>query len=334
MRIIQAMRLITVLILTTFALSGCSWMPFVGDDDEKETAETEGYTEKDFYDVIQRNLDASRWEDAIINLESLEAQFPFGTYADQAQLELIYARYRSTDYDGAIAAAERFIRLHPRHPNVDYAYYLKGLSYQAQSKSFLGGFAPTDPAERDPGSARESFAAFTQLLTLFPNSSYSADARQRMIYLRNLLARNEILVANYYFVRGAYVAAANRGRYVVENYQRSPSVPDALAVMAEAYHLLGMQDLSDDAVRVLASNYPDYPYLNYDGSFDYQGKKLEKKSGWLNTASFGLLGRQKAPNYDTRDRYNPILTDDKPVKSERKKEKRSWLNRLTFGLWG
>src|SRR5690606_30360291 len=125
------MRLITLLLLATMALSGCSWMPFIGDDDDK-ASETEGYTEKDFYDVIQRNLNSHRWDDAIANLQALEAQFPFGTYAEQAQLELIYAYHRSADYEAAIAASDRFIRLHPRHPNVDYAYYIKGLSYLKQ----------------------------------------------------------------------------------------------------------------------------------------------------------------------------------------------------------
>jgi outer membrane protein assembly factor BamD len=334
MRIILSMRLITALVVASLALSGCSWMPFVGDDKDKDdVAETEGYTEKDFYDVIQRNLNASRWEDAIINLEALEAQFPFGTYADQAQLELIYAHYRSTDYDAAIASADRFIRLHPRHPNVDYAYYMKGLSYQSQSKSFLGGFAPTDPSRRDPGSARESFASFSQLLTLYPNSPYAADARQRMVYLKNMLARYEIHVANYYFERRAYVAAANRGRYVVENFQETPAVPDALAVMAEAYHLIGNQELSDSTVKVLAANYPDYPSLDWEGNFKYQGARLQKKKGWLGTLSFGILSNRKAPYYDTREKYNPEQPAETPAEKPRK-EKRSWLSRITFGLLG
>lgn len=332
MRIIQLMRLITLVLLAQIALSGCSWMPFIGDD-EHEAPETEGYTEKDFYDVIQRNLNASRWQDAIANLQSLEAQFPFGTYADQAQLELIYAYYRSTDYEAAINACDRFIRLHPRHPNVDYAYYMKGLAHQAQSKSFFGGFVATDRTMRDPGVARESFASFNQLLTLYPNSPYSADARQRMIYLRNLLARYEIHAANYYFERGAYVAAANRGRYVVENFQQSPSMPDALAIMAEAYHLIGMDDLSHSAVEVLAANYPDYPSLNYDGTFDYQGVALKKKSGILGTLSFGLLGKNRVPHYDTRDQYNPAQPQEQSV-PEPEKEKRSFLSIITFGLFG
>ncbi len=191
------MRSITLLLLATLALSGCSWMPFVGDDEkDSKESETEGYTEQDFYEVIQRDLRASRWENAIENLQALEAQFPFGAYAEQAQLELIYAYHRAADYEAAKAAADRFIRLHPRHPNVDYAYYLKGMSSLRQSRGFLDTFLPTDFTSRDPGTAREAFGTFSELLDQYPNSSYAADARKRMVFLRNLLARYEIHVAN------------------------------------------------------------------------------------------------------------------------------------------
>ncbi|MAT50006.1 MAG: outer membrane protein assembly factor BamD [Porticoccaceae bacterium] len=327
------MRRLTLLtlplaLITLLSLTGCSWMPFFGDDEEPES-ETAGYTEKDFYNVIQRNLNARNWKLAIDNLQALEAQFPFGTYAEQAQLELIYAQYRSADYEAAIAAADRFIRLHPRHPNVDYAYYLKGLSLLSQSNSFFDNFLPTDQTARDPGSARESFAAFSELLARFPNSSYAADARKRMIHLRNLLARYEINVANYYFKRKAYVAAANRGRYVVENFQQTPSVPDGLAIMAEAYHLLGLQELSADAVQVLAANYPDYPALDANGVFTYQGVSEDESRGWIKSLTLGLYDNAQPPHYDTRAQYNPAQ-----YKDEDKGPKRSWLNRLTFGLLG
>ena len=298
------MRHLTLLLLATLTLTGCSSIPFFGDDDEK-VSETEGYTEKDFYDVIQRNLSAHRWEDAIANLQALEAQFPFGTYAEQAQLELIYAYHRSTDYEAAIAACDRFIRLHPRHPNVDYAYYIKGMSSLSQSRTFLDNFMPTDHTSRDPGAARDAFATFSELLTLYPNSTYSADARKRMVFLRNLLARYEIHAANYYFERRAYVAAANRGRFVVENFQQTPSVPDALAVMAEAYHLIGKHELANDAVKVLAANFPDYPSLDDAGNFKYQGLAPEEDKSWLRTLTLGLYDSRAAPEYDTRYRYNP-----------------------------
>jgi len=324
------MRSITLVLVVMLTLTGCSWMPFFGDKEDKES-KTAGYTETDFYEVIQRNLNARNWRVAIENLQALEAQFPFGTYAEQAQLELMYAHYRTADYDAAISAADRFIRLHPRHPNVDYAFYIKGLSSLAQSRSFFGNFLPTDNTSRDPGAARESFATFTELLSRFPDSAYAADTRKRMIFLRNLLARYEINVANYYFERQAYLAAANRGRYVVENFQQTPSVPDGLAVMAEGYHLLGLHELSADAVRVLAANYPEYPSLQADGSFRYQGLSPDQSRTWLRRLSLGLYDNTAPPRYDTRDLYDPgsraaeqQMVPDKP--------QRSWLRWVTFGL--
>ncbi len=339
------MRLLTLSLLAMLTLSGCSWMPFMDDDKDDDASETEGYTEEDFYNVIQRNLNANRWEDAIENLQSLEAQFPFGTYADQAQLELIYAHHRSADYEEAIAAADRFIRLHPRHPNVDYAYYIKGLSYLSQSRSFLDHFVPTDYTSRDPGAARDAFATFSELLTLYPNSNYSADARKRMIFLRNLMARYEVHAANYYFERGAYVAAANRGRYVVENFQQTPSVPDGLAIMAEAYHLIGKDDLSKDAIEVLAANFPDYPALDDEGQFEYQGISLEDGSSAMRVLTLGLYDSRTPPHYDTRYKYDPSATPKRKNKDDDEDEEDdsessesdgegSLINTMTFGLIG
>ncbi len=322
------MRSITLALVVMLAVTGCSWMPFFGDKD-KESA-TAGYTEQDFYEVIQRNLNSRNWRVAIENLQALESQFPFGTYAEQAQLELMYAYYRSADYESAISAADRFIRLHPRHPNVDYAYYIKGLSSLAQSRSFFANFLPTDNTSRDPGAAREAFGTFTELLSRFPESPYAADARKRMIFLRNLLARYEINVANYYFERGAYLAAANRGRFVVENFQQTPAVPDGLAVMAEGYHLLGLHELAADAVRVLAANFPEYPAFDAQGNFRFQGVSPDDSRTWLRRASFGLVDT-RAPHYDTRDLYDPggrsaeqQMVPDRP--------QRSWLRWITFGL--
>ncbi len=323
-------RILTLLYLSLIiSLSGCSWF---GSDEEEAEAETENFTERQFYDIIERNLNAANWERAISNLQALEAQYPFGAYAAQAQLNLIYAYFRSNDYQAAIASSDRFIRLHPQHDNVDYAYYMKGLAAYTESRGFFSNFMPTDATSRDPGPARESFAAFNQLLTRYPESPYSADARKRMIYLRNHLARYEINVANYYFLRGAYLAAVNRGRFVVENYQKTPAVPDGLAVMAQGYYLLGMRDLADDTARILASNYPNHPALKTDGSFKYREDVSGEKRSLTNKLTFGLVGNAEAPGYDTREIYNPVY---KPKSGEGKdlKEKRSWFSILTLGLF-
>jgi outer membrane protein assembly factor BamD len=161
----------------------------------------------------------------------------------------------------------------------------------------------TDVSNRDSGSAKDSFNYFSQLLLRYPQSPYVLDARQRMVYLRNILARQEIHIANYYFKRGAFVAAANRGRFVVENMQGTPAVPDGLAVMAQAYHLLGLQELADDAVTVLQANYPRHPALN-DGKFNYR-YKLNKQRNWLSFLTFGLLDKRQYVNFDSREIYNP-----------------------------
>ncbi|HAD09561.1 MAG TPA: outer membrane protein assembly factor BamD [Porticoccaceae bacterium] len=336
-------------------LAGCSWMPFVDSEEEKEAErqrqeELKTLTEKEFYDRIQRNLRSKNWTDAITNLQSFEAQFPFGNYAEQAQLELIYVYFESLDYEAASAAADRFIRLHPRHPNVDYAYYIKGLAAISQTKGLFTNFIPTDESRRDPGEARQAFAIFTELLNRFPNSAYAADARQRMLHLRNLLARHEIQVANYYFKRGAYLAAVNRGRYVVENFQQTPAVPDALAVMAQGYHLLGLNDLAENTVQVLAANYANHPALDEQGQFKYSPANLKDDKHWMSKVTLGYYKPEKPPHFDSRKLYNPIdrhvaeLRNEMPVSSSvdttdkaradtsQGSGKRSWLSRLTFGL--
>ena len=149
---------------------------------------------------------------------------------------------------------------------------------------------------RDPGAARQSFADFSQLLSRFPDSQYAADARKRMIYLRNLLARYEVHVASYYFKRKAYLAAANRGAFVVENFQRTPAVPDALATMVQAYRLLGLEDLASDAEEVLRANYPDYPAFDENGNFVI---RTDTVRSWLNTATFGLIDPPPPLGFDT-----------------------------------
>ena len=261
--------------------------------------------EKQAYDRAIQALEGNQFVVAIEQLQILEAQFPFGTYAEQAQLELIYAYYRSANYDSALATADRFIRLHPEHVNIDYAYYMRGLIAFSSESSFFGQFLPIDITKRDPGSAREAYAHFSELLVRYPNSSYGEDARKRLIYIRNLLGRHEINVANYYFKRGAYLSATNRGRYVVENFQGSPAVADGLAVMAQGYTLLGYDELADNSVAVLRDNFPDHPALDSDGNFERRQILAGESRSFLNRVSFGLLDRPRPLGFDTRELYNP-----------------------------
>lgn len=271
--------------------------------------EPEYTSEADLYEAAQAQMRRSQWETAISNLQSLEENFPFGTYAEQAQLELIYAYYRSGDADMVSATADRFIRLHPQHRNADYAYYMKGLSSFTEGRGMFERVLPTDLTQRDPGAARDSLDHFAQLLSRYPDSIYASDAKRRMLYLRNLLARYEVHVANYYFKRGAYVAATNRGRYVLENFDTTPAVPDALAVMVQGYELLDMPELSAQMLEVLKLNYPEHPALNDDGSFDFQYSSDEGGRSWLSLITFGLFDKSEPPGFDTREQYNPEYQD-------------------------
>lgn len=245
-------------------------------------------SERQFYQEAQEAIQSNNMVLAIERLQGLESRYPFGRYAAQAKLDLIYAHYRALDYEAAAAVAERFINTYPDHPQLDYAYYMKGLASFSVDRGLLERFIPSDFTERDMGPARESFEDFNRLLNRFPNSVYAADARQRMVYLRNLMAAYELKAADFYMRRGAYVAAANRGRYIVENFDTSPAVPDGLAVMAKAYAELGLEDLKASTVAVLRHNYPNHPALNASGELDYEPGKRGKRS-LLNVVSFGLL---------------------------------------------
>lgn len=267
--------------------------------------EPEYTTEADLYNAATKQLENSQWESAIKNLNSLEENFPFGTYAEQAQLELIYAHYMSGEPDAAIATANRFIRLHPQHRNVDYAYYMLGMSSFTKDKGMFERVMPVDTTQRDPGAARESLANFTQLLNRYPDSTYAADAKKRMLYLRNYLARYEIHVANYYFKRGAYIAALGRGRYVLENFPQAPATPDALAVMTQAYYLLKMTDKAEEMLAILKLNYPDYPALNENGSFNQEFMYNNGRSRWLAFLTLGIFSKDEITGFDTRELYDP-----------------------------
>jgi outer membrane protein assembly factor BamD len=238
--------LITILI-AMILLSGCG---IIG----KEFDETEGWTASELYNKAARELDAANYTRAIDLYKKLEARYPFGRYAMQGQLDIAYAYYKGDEPEQAVAAADRFIKLYPQNPYVDYAYYLKGVVNYNRSIGFLDRFVPIDTSQRDPGSALDAFNDFAELIRLYPDSKYAADARQRMLHLRNNLAEGELHVARYYMERGAYVAAVARAQYVVERYQRTGAVEDALELMAQAYDRLGEERLASDARRVLTMN--------------------------------------------------------------------------------
>ncbi|AHF04210.1 competence protein ComL [Marichromatium purpuratum 984] len=220
----------------------------------EEIDQTANWGASKLYAEAAAELDAGNYTRAIEYYEKLEARYPFGRYAMQAQLDAAYANYRADEPEAALAAADRFIKLYPQNPFVDYAYYLKGIVNYNRSVGFLDRYIPTDPSQRDPGSALDAFEDFAILVERFPQSRYAADARQRMLYLRNNLAKHEVNVARYYMKRGAYLAAANRAEYVIQRFQRTSAVEGALEVMVDAYEALGKEALAADARRVLEIN--------------------------------------------------------------------------------
>lgn len=244
-------RILSLFILAVTILAGCATTK---DDPSKWSAER-------YYEEAQKSMASSDYQAAIKHFEDLEVRHPFGPYTEQGQLEIAYAYYKYDEPESAIAAADRFIKLYPRHKNVDYAYYIKGLANFNRGLSGFDLFLGLDPTSRDPKPAREAFRNFSDLIQQFPNSRYTDDARQRMIYLRNHLAQYELHVADYYMRRKAYLAAANRGKYILETYPQTPATPQALAIMVQAYRELQLNDLANDALSVLKLNYPNSPAL-------------------------------------------------------------------------
>ena len=223
--------------------------------------ETKGWSAEKLYTEAKERLNNGLYEEAIKYYVKLEARYPYGRYAEQAQLEVAYAYYKDQEPAQAVTAAERFIKLHPNHPSVDYAYYLRGLANFNDNLGILGHIGDQDMTERDPKATRQAFDAFRELATRFPDSRYTPDAIARMNYLVNALAAHEIHVARYYMRRGAYVAAANRAQQTLRDYQQTPSVEEALYILAQSYDKLGLEQLRDDAERVMKKNFPESKYL-------------------------------------------------------------------------
>ncbi|TFW00764.1 outer membrane protein assembly factor BamD [Oxalobacteraceae bacterium OM1] len=227
----------------------------------EKSDETAKWSASKLYSEARDEMGAGNYDKAIEYFEKLEARYPFGTYAQQAQMEVAYAYYRQADQAQALAAVERFIKLHPNHPNVDYMYYLRGLINFNDQRGLLDFLGKQDMSERDPKSTRDAFDSFKLLVERFPDSKYSKDALARMKYLVNALASYEVHVANYYYRRGAYVAAANRAQTAVRDYRDAPAIEEALFIMVRSYDALGLRELRDDADRVLKATFPNSAYL-------------------------------------------------------------------------
>ena len=265
----QLIKRILPLLLVVFSslfLSACAIFGTPTDLDD-----TKGWQADRIYQAGEEKMQDKDYDKAIGYFQKLESRFPHGKYATQAQLEIAYAHFKKQDAVSCVAAADRFIKLHPNHPNIDYAYYLKGLA-TFNERGFVEKYTAQEISDRDPKTLKLSFAAFKELTDRYPKSRYFKDATQRMVYLVNALSQHEMHVARYYMKRQAYLAALNRAKYVLEYYPNSASVEEALVVSISAYDYMDLNDLKEDTVRILKTNYPQNPMIN--------GKVSEDEKVW------------------------------------------------------
>ena len=244
-------------LLLSLLLGGCALFP----DNQEEEA---NWSAQKLYSEAKEAMADGAYDKAIKYYEKLEAKYPYGRYAQQAQLEVAYANFKLQDAAATVSACDRFIRQHPNHPNVDYAYYLKGLANFGEDLGILAAISLQDQSERDPKASMESFDAFKELVTKFPASKYSPDAAARMQYLVNNLAAHQVHVAHYYLRRGAYIAAITRAQSALKAYPGAPANEEALFLMMQGYQALGMKDLRDDTERVMRKNFPKSEFYGRD----------------------------------------------------------------------
>ena len=271
--------LLSIFILSII-ISSCS---------SNEEIPDERLLEKELYDQAQFRLKDGSYSMAIRSLEALESRFPFGRYAEQAQAELIYAYYMNSQFEASQSAAERFINLHPRHTHSGYAYYMKGLASFTDDSGLFSRYFQSDLAKREVVMAQQSFDELSDFIARYPDSKYVPHAKQRMIYLRNLLAQHEVYVADFYMKRGAYLAAIGRAKYVIEHLPNTPQTPYALSILVEAYGLMDYEELRKTNLEILNSNYPN---------FNIQENESVTERSWTNILTLGLLGNENIKRPD------------------------------------
>ncbi len=245
-------KLFLAILIGILLISGCS---------KSKSDPFRKFNAQQLYEKGEFNLANKEYQTAISLFEALDARYPFSIYAEQAQLDIIYAYYKAGDKASAVAAADRYIQIYPASPNVDYAYYLKGIANYDQEHGFLQRYVNINDAQRDLGTAFEAYQDFNTLIQRFPDSKYAPDARKRMIHLRELLARHDYEIAEYYYKRGSYVAAINRAQGVIHNFPQTAATEPALILLFKANRKLGLTKAADDALRILKLNYPNSSYL-------------------------------------------------------------------------
>lgn len=267
-------------------MSACSSLSGKDSSAKKDLGPTK--TEQGYYQSAQRSLENAHFDLATKDLESLETYYPIGAYTEQAQLDLMYSRFRNSDYPGAISAADRFIKLYPLNPQIDYAMYVRGVANMEIGSDSLLRYTNLNPAHRDTGYLRAAYDSFRDLVNKYPQSVYTPDAAQRMRFINNQFAESEINVARYYIDRKAYVAAVERASWVVQYYQQTPQIPEALATLVVCYQKLGMDDLANQYLSVIKQNYPKL--VHDDNTVNLAEARGE--ASVLNRMTFGILGRR------------------------------------------
>lgn len=247
-------------------LSACA-----GSDGQKD--DTDIWSETKLYSEAIDKLNSADFAKCGKYFEKLEARFPFGPYSQQAQINGAYCYWKAQETAQALVAIDRFIKLHQGNENLDYAYYLKGLITFNDDLGWLGRFTGQDLSERDPKAAKDAFESFKVVVERFPNSKYAPDALDRMRYIVNSLAEADVIVARFYYQRGAYLASANRAQLAIRDYDRAPAVEEALYILYKSYEKLGMVELSNDTARVFKLNFPDSPMLQ-------TGMRSKKERKW------------------------------------------------------
>ena len=289
---------------------GCSSNP------KKEVVDTgPQLSEQVYIQKAEKALDNGQYTDAAKYLEAIDTYYPTGDYAQQAQLELLYTKFQQKDYEGTISLAERFIRLNPQHPNVDYAYYVRGVANMEQNYDGLMRYTSLKQSHRDTSYLKLAYQNFVDFIRRYPSSTYAVDAAQRMKYIGNELAESEMNVARFNIKRKAWLAAVERSQWVIEHYPQTPQIPEALATVAYGYEQLGDQATAQQYVDVLKLNYPNL--VKSDGSVNLRAAR--KEGSWVNRATFGVFGREEQSNIETPKAAAPA-------------EQRSLTNRMSFGL--
>lgn len=246
-----------VLLSTVVTLAGCS-----SSESEEEKIVLANMGAQQLYERASESMEVGNFSAAAQTLSALDSRYPFGPLSHQVQLDLIYSYYKSGKIDETLATVDRFIRLNPNHSDVDYAYYMRGLTNMESDSNLFQELLSIDRSDRDPSKSRQAFEDFRRLIEQYPNSKYAADAKKRMLHIKDRLARYEIAIARFYMRRQAYVAAANRGRYVIEHFPDTTQVKDALEIMVSSYEQLGLDDLRLNAMKTLKLNFPDSDFIS------------------------------------------------------------------------